>query len=94
MHVYTIDYVAKQIGENLELIEAIAASSDNIDYGEMIDVVGGPDEYTIAFTIRGIENLQEFITDVRNSEGGAMRFLIEQRCDPDIIRRIMTDETR
>ena len=47
MHVYTIDYVAKQIGENLELIEAIAASSDNIDYGEMIDVVGGPDEYIL-----------------------------------------------
>ena len=35
-HVYTIDYVASLIGENLEFIQEIASNSDNIDYGEMI----------------------------------------------------------
>ncbi|MBN9987124.1 hypothetical protein [Rhizobium laguerreae] len=33
-HVYTIDYVASLIGENLEFIQEIASNSDNIDYGE------------------------------------------------------------
>ena len=50
-----IDYVAKRIGENLELLEEIAGNSDNIDYGEMIDVVTGPDEAITAFTSRGIK---------------------------------------
>ena len=43
-YVCAIDYVAKRIGENLELLEEIAGNSDNIEYGEMIDVVTGPDE--------------------------------------------------
>ena len=34
-HVYTIEYVATLIGENLELVQEIASNSDNIDYGEM-----------------------------------------------------------
>lgn len=37
-HVYTIEYVATLIGENLELVQEIASNSDNIDYGEMIHV--------------------------------------------------------
>ena len=35
-HTYTIDEVAKMIGESPELIEITSANSDNIDYGEMI----------------------------------------------------------
>ncbi len=35
-HVYTIDYVATLIGENIELVRKIAGNSDNIDYGEII----------------------------------------------------------
>ncbi len=34
-HVYTIEYVAMLIGENLELVQEIASNSDNIDHGEM-----------------------------------------------------------
>lgn len=30
-HVYTIDYVATLIGENIELIRKIAGNSDNIE---------------------------------------------------------------
>jgi hypothetical protein len=41
IYICTIDYVAKRIGENLELLEEIAANPDNIEYGEMIDVVTG-----------------------------------------------------
>lgn len=91
---YAIDYVAKRIGENLELLEEIASNPDNIDYGEMIDVVTGPDEAIIAFTSRGIKNLQEFIADIRTRQGGMRQFLIEQNCDPAMIERIMADELR
>jgi len=93
-YTYAIDCAAKRIGENLELLEEIAGNSDNIDYGEMIDVVIGPDKAIIAFTSRGIENLQEFIAIVRNSQGGMRQFLIEQNCDPAMIARIMADELR
>ena len=89
-----IDYVAKRIGENLELLEEIAGDSDNIDYGEMIDVVTGPDEAITAFTSRGIENLQEFLADIRTWQGGMRQFLIEQNCNPAMIERIMADELR
>ena len=89
-----IDYVAKRIGENLELLEEIASNPDNIDYGEMIDVVTGPDQAIIAFTSRGIENLQEFIADVRTWQGGMHQFLIEQDCDPARVERIVANEPR
>ena len=42
-HVYTIEYVAALIGENLELLKEIAGNSDNIDYGEIIHVHDGTD---------------------------------------------------
>jgi hypothetical protein len=89
-----IDYVAKRIGENLELLEEIASNPDKFDYSEMIDVVTGPDEAITAFTSRGIENLQEFLADVRTWQGGMRQFLIEQNSDPERIKRIMANEPR
>ncbi len=93
-HIYAIGYVAEMIGENLELLEQIATNSDNIDYGEMIDVATGPDMGVTAFTGRGIESLQEFIADVRTWPGGIRQFLTDQDCDPDMIERIMANEPR
>ena len=43
-HTYTIDEVAKMIGESPELIEITSANSDNIDYGEMIWIDNGTEE--------------------------------------------------
>jgi hypothetical protein len=93
-YTYAIDCVAKRIGENLELLEEITKNSDNIDYGERIDVVTGPGKAIIAFTSRGIENLQEFIADVRTWQGGMRQFLVDEDCDPEMIERIMADELR
>jgi len=93
-HVYTIGYVAKLIGENLELLEQVASNPDDIDHGEMIDVHTGADEAITAFTDRGIESLQEFLADVRTWDGGIRQFLVDQRCDPMMIERIMADEPR
>ncbi len=93
-HLYTIKYVATMIGENLELLEEIAANSDNIDYGEMVYVDDGTDEGITAFTDRGIESLKEFLADVRTWQGGIRAFLDDCQCAPEIIERIMSDQPK
>jgi len=64
-HVYTTAGVARLIGENIELLDEIASSPDNIDHREMIHVHDGTESGTVAFTERGIECLQELLADVR-----------------------------
>ena len=61
--VYSLAHVATMIEENRELIEAVAANPDNIDYGEMIHITDGTEERVTAFTARGIESLQEFLDE-------------------------------
>ena len=90
-HVYTIDYLATLIGENFELIQEIASTSDNIDYGEMIHVYDGSEEGIITFTDRGIESLKEILPDIRTWEGGVRQFLVDEQCDREKIERIMAD---
>ena len=91
-HVVTIDEVARQIGENLELVEFVGANSDNIDYGEKIWVDNGTEEGITAFTDRGIECLQELLADIRTWNGGILGFLRAEKREPDIIERIMAAE--
>ncbi|MFC3170353.1 hypothetical protein [Paracoccus fontiphilus] len=93
-HLLALDEVARRIGENSELIEIVSANSDNIDYGEMIWVDNGTEEGIKAFTDRGIECLQELIADIRTWEGGVREFLRDEQCEPDVIERIMADESR
>ncbi len=91
-HVYSIEHVAKMIGESPEMIKVVSWNSDNIDYGEMIHVHDGAEEGITTFTDRGIESLQAFLADIRTWEGGIRRFLIDQQCEPDMIERIMANE--
>lgn len=92
--VYTIEYVATLIDENLELIQEIARNSDNIDYGEMIHVHDGTDEGITTYTDRGIESLQEFLTDLRTWKGGVRQFLLGSQFDPEMIERVMANEPK
>lgn len=82
------------IDESLELIEIISSNSDNIDYGEMIQVYNGTDQSLTTFTDRGVECLQEFLADVRTWDGGIRKFLLDKQCDPDIIERVMAYEKK
>ena len=90
--VYSIDQVARMIGESLELIDVVSQNTDNIDYGEIIHVHDGTEEGITTFTDRGIEALQEFLADVRTWHGGIRQFLIDQECQPEVIDRIMANE--
>jgi hypothetical protein len=93
-HVYTIDYVASLIGENIELIQQIANNSDNIDYGEIIHAYDRSEEGITTFTDRGIESLKALLADIRTWEGGVRQFLVDEQCDPKKIERIMADEPK
>ena len=65
--VYSIDEVARRIGESLELIEIVSWNDDNIDYGEMVRVYDGTDESLVTFTERGIESLPGKAVSVSSS---------------------------
>ena len=84
----------KSIGESRELIGAVTSNSDNIDHGEMIHVHDGTDEGMTTFTDRGVESLKELLADIRTWEGGLRQFLTDQMSEPEIIERIMADETK
>ena len=43
-HVCTLDYVAKMLGEDPELLEAIVYNDDNLSYGSIISVYTGPED--------------------------------------------------
>ncbi|MDD7972269.1 hypothetical protein [Roseinatronobacter alkalisoli] len=49
-HVCTIDYVAKLLGEDAELLEAIIYNDDNLTYGNIVSVSIGPEETVTALT--------------------------------------------
>ena len=52
------------------------------------------EEGITTFTDRGIESLREFLADVRTWEGGIRQFLIDGKCAPEMIERIVADEPK
>jgi len=60
-HVCSIDYVAKMLGEDAELLEAIISNDDNLTYGNIVSIYVGPDETNTALTDDGIEEVKEMI---------------------------------
>ncbi len=45
-YVFTITTVAKKLGEDPELLQAIVSNDDNLSYGSIISVYDGTDEGT------------------------------------------------
>ena len=73
--VYSIDEVARRIGESLDLIEIVSWNDDNIDYGEMIRVYNGTDESLVTFTERGMGSItmSRTVTCRAHSPGSPLR---------------------
>ena len=87
-HIYTLDYVAKMIGEDLELLEAIVWNDDNLTYGSIISVYTGPEETITALTDDGIEELTDLLRDARITTDSWHQFLDAFVHDTDLVARI------
>ena len=92
--VYALDYVAKILGEDLELLEAIVWNDDNLTYGSIINVHTGTDEAITALTDDGIEELRDMLRDARRSPQHWSDFLKDFVDDPDILARVKKNGPR
>lgn len=93
-HICTLDYVAKMIGEDLELIEAIVWNDDNLTYGSIISVYTGPDETITALTDDGIEELTDMLRDARITTKTWHEFLDAFVDDKELVTRIKAQPPR
>ena len=87
-HVYTIEYAAKLLGEDPELLEAIISNDDNLTYGTIIYVCTGTDESFNTLTEDGIDELRDMLRNARRSEDAWNNFLEDFVEDPDVIARV------
>jgi prephenate dehydrogenase len=85
---YTIAEVARMLGEDPEMLEAIVSNDDNLNYGNIVSVHTGADEAITAVTGHGIEELREMILDARRSPQEWHNFLEDFVSNPDIIARV------
>jgi hypothetical protein len=84
----TIDEVARMLGEDPEMLEAIVSNDDNLSYGNIVSVYAGTDEAITAVTDHGIEELSEMILDARRSPQEWHNFLEDFVSDQNIITRV------
>jgi len=93
-HVCTIDYVAKMLDEDVELLEAIVYNNDNLTYGSIISVYVGPDETITALTDDGIEELTDLIKAARLTTKTWYEFLDDFVDDTYLVLRIKAKSPR
>ena len=93
-HVRTIDYIAKMLDEDVELLQAIIANDDNLTYGNIVSVYAGADETVTALTDDGIEELKDMIRDARITTKTWHEFLEDFVNDADLFTRIKAQSPR
>ena len=87
-HVTTINHVAKMLGEDQELLEAIVYNDDNMTYGNIVSVYTGTDETITALTDDGISEIKDMLAVARRSRKDWHDFLRAFVADPDVIDRV------
>jgi len=93
-HVCTLDYVAKMLGEDIELLEAIVYNDDNLTYGAIISVYTGPEDTITALTDDGIHELKDMLRGARITTQTWHAFLDDFVDDPDLVARIKAQSPR
>lgn len=93
-HVSTLDYVAKMLGEDPELLDAIVHNDDNLTYGAIISVYTGPDETITALTDDGIEELTDMLRAARITTETWHDFLDDFVDDENLVARIKAQSPR
>ncbi|MFZ4072339.1 MAG: hypothetical protein ACOYJ6_19885, partial [Caulobacterales bacterium] len=86
--VIALEWVAKLLGEDRELLEAILSNDDNLTYGSIITVHTGPDETITALTQDGVEELRDMLANARRSPRDWESFLESFLSDPELIERL------
>ena len=87
-HVTILEHVAKMLGEDQELLEAIVYNDDNLTYGNIVSVYTGTDEAITALTDDGISEIRGMLADARRSTKDWHDFLRAFVSDPDVIARV------
>lgn len=90
----TLDYVARILDEDVELLEAIVSNDDNVTYGAIVSVYTGPDEAITALTDRGVEELSDMLRDARLTTKGWHDFLDDFVDDPELAVRFKAHNPR
>ncbi|PRY84348.1 hypothetical protein [Donghicola tyrosinivorans] len=93
-HVSTLDYVAKMLGEDPELLEAIVCNDDNLSYGAIISVYMGTDDSITALTDDGIDELKDMLRDARSTPETWHDFLDDFVDDAELVARIKAQSPR
>lgn len=93
-HVCTLDYVAKMLGEDPELIQAIVYNDDNLTYGSIISAYTGPDDTITALTDDGIDELKDMLRDARITPETWNAFLDDFVDDAELVARIKARSPR
>ena len=93
-HVTTIEHVAKMLGEDQELLEAIVYNDDNMTYGSIVSDFASTDEAITSLTDDGIEELQDMLAAARRSTKDWHDFLRNFVADPDISARVKDQPLR
>jgi len=92
--VFTIDYVAEILDEDVDLLREIISNDDNLTYGNIISVVTGDDESTAALTDDGVDELRQMLSDARRSAETWQEFLDCFVLDEDIATRVKSYSPR
>lgn len=93
-HVCTLDYVAKMLGEDPELLKAIVYNDDNRTYRAIISVYTGPDDTVTALTDDGIDELKDMLRDARITTETWHAFLDDLVDDTELVARIKAQSLR
>jgi hypothetical protein len=90
----TLDYVAKILDENVELLEAIVSNDDNLTYGAIVSVYTGPDEAITALTDHGVEELMDMLSEARLTTKAWHQFIDDFVNDTELAARFKADKPR
>lgn len=93
-YVFTINHVAKKLGEDPELLQAIVSNDDNLSYGSIISVYNGTDEAITALTDDGIDELRQMLADARRSTVEWTDFLDSFVDGEELVARIKAKSPR
>ncbi|MFT5798533.1 MAG: hypothetical protein ACI84R_002600 [Candidatus Azotimanducaceae bacterium] len=93
-HVCTIDYVAKMLGEDVALLEAIISNGENLTYGNIVSVYVNPGETLTTLTDDGIEELTDMIQAARVNTKTWRTFLDDFVDNANLVTKIKAQEPR